>query len=93
MSDINKLLIPSSAPGAVVVKRPGLARAEGDEKEDQGGAVKQEYNYLMQMKLWTVTEERIEKLEHELADVERRLEELRRTGIEEMWDKELELFN
>ncbi|CAK9000771.1 DNA topoisomerase 2 (DNA topoisomerase II) [Durusdinium trenchii] len=47
------------------------------------------YGYLLKMKMWTLTEERAAKLMEELEKLKELLKELRRTTLEEMWEKDL----
>merc|ERR1719310_914348 len=61
--------------------------AKGDGDED---AAATDYNYLLIMPLWSLTFEKVEELkkQHEIKQEE--LNELRKTTIETMWDRNLE---
>eukprot|EP00929_Paragymnodinium_shiwhaense_P044864 TRINITY_DN22_c0_g1_i1.p1 TRINITY_DN22_c0_g1~~TRINITY_DN22_c0_g1_i1.p1 ORF type:complete len:1434 (-),score=498.53 TRINITY_DN22_c0_g1_i1:234-4535(-) len=63
------------------------AENEGDEEQD---AEKSDYDYLLNMNLWSLTYEKVEELkkQHEIKSEE--LEVMRKTTIETMWDRNLE---
>ena len=50
----------------------------------------QGYDYLLGMKLWSLTEERVAALRALLAEKEAELEELRNTTPEQMWSRDLD---
>merc|ERR1740122_689526 len=67
------------------VEASGGAAAEKSEKSD--------YDYLLGMNLWSLTFEKVEELkkQHEVKVVE--LNELKKTTIEMMWDRDLEALS
>lgn len=58
-----------------------------DEDVDLSG--KDGYEYLLKMKLWTLTKERAEKLMQELEQRLTKLKELQKMTLEEMWENDL----
>merc|ERR1719394_800297 len=66
------------------------ASAEAAEGGDDHEAEKSDYDYLLGMNLWSLTYEKVEEIkkQHELKKQE--LEELKKTTIEMMWDRDLE---
>mmetsp|Transcript_63109 Transcript_63109/g.116386 ORF Transcript_63109/g.116386 Transcript_63109/m.116386 type:complete len:1885 (-) Transcript_63109:169-5823(-) len=47
------------------------------------------YGYLVKMKLWTLTAEKVAELENQLRKKLQVLEELRKTTLEELWERDL----
>lgn len=62
--------------------------------ESKGDLVKVDntYDYLLDMKLWTLTAERIFELRTKLTHLQGELEILQKTSIKSMWKNELNLF-
>ncbi|KAL9654530.1 hypothetical protein ABK040_006595 [Willaertia magna] len=50
------------------------------------------YNYLLSMPLWSLTLEKVKKLEKERDNKEQEVEVLRNTKVETIWEKELDKF-
>jgi len=59
---------------------------EVDEDESRSGG----YDYLLTMQLWSLTKEKVEKLENEKAQKNDELAELLETSIEDMWKRDLD---
>ncbi|CAE7303561.1 TOP2 [Symbiodinium natans] len=49
----------------------------------------QGYDYLLKLKLWTLTEERLAALEQQVEAKNQQLEELKATTLEQLWEKDL----
>jgi len=49
----------------------------------------QGYEYLLKLKLWTLTEERLEALQRQLASKSQELEDLKATSREQLWERDL----
>ncbi|CAE7627527.1 top2 [Symbiodinium sp. CCMP2456] len=49
----------------------------------------QGYDYLLKLKLWTLTEERLEALQRQLASKRQELEDLKATSLEQLWEMDL----
>ncbi|CAE7817126.1 TOP2, partial [Symbiodinium microadriaticum] len=49
----------------------------------------QGYEYLLKLKLWTLTEERLEALQRQLASKRQELEDLKATSLEQLWEMDL----
>jgi DNA topoisomerase-2 len=52
----------------------------------------QEYNYLLKMPMYSVSEEKVKKLNKEYEDKKEELERIKETTIQQMWLYELELL-
>eukprot|EP00929_Paragymnodinium_shiwhaense_P100316 TRINITY_DN6255_c0_g2_i1.p1 TRINITY_DN6255_c0_g2~~TRINITY_DN6255_c0_g2_i1.p1 ORF type:complete len:2100 (+),score=564.25 TRINITY_DN6255_c0_g2_i1:317-6616(+) len=61
--------------------------ATAGEPADNGGAG---YNYLLSLKMWTLTEERMKKLLEQAEQRKVLLEDLRKTPVEELWERDLQ---
>jgi len=77
-----------------------LAASKENAEDDPGGGVaedasaeKSDYDYLLGMNLWSLTFEKVEELkkQHEVKTEE--LNELKKTTIEMMWDRDLEALS
>ena len=93
MSEIEKILPTQKA--ATVIEVQEQPRNAGEDDEDD--AVSEEvatkdYDYLLSMALWSLTEERIAKLEAKLQETERAYSDLEATHIHVLWDRDLERF-
>jgi len=65
-----------------------------EESEDDEKSVAQSggYDYLLGMQLWSLTYEKIEKLEQELSEKSEELENLEATTIKELWRNDIDEF-
>ena len=61
---------------------------EGGASRTGGGS----YNYLLSMPLWSLTLEKVQKLQAEAAQQARLVEELTATSNRQMWARDLEVF-
>ena len=52
--------------------------------------VSDSYDYLLKMPVTSFTEEMLEKLQKEIDDVSGRLEDVKKTSVEQMWLNDLE---
>lgn len=57
--------------------------------QDDGGVPAGGFDYLLSMKLWALSKERIEKLEAELVQKEREYDELQRKSPQDLWETDL----
>ena len=68
--------------------------ADDDAEEDEGeydvGAAS--YDYLLGMPIWSLTKERVEKLQKQMGDVELAIDELIKLSKEDLWKRDLEEF-
>jgi DNA topoisomerase-2 len=70
----------------VELKYPKIQKdSDGDIDSDEGG-----YNYLLKMPISQLTYDRKIILEKEVAELAKKLDELKKTSIEQIWKKELE---
>ena len=51
-----------------------------------------EYDYLLTMPLWSLTDEKVRDLQAQLKDKEAEYDELEKTAITTLWDRDLETF-
>jgi len=63
---------------------------EGDSSDEEGGIPAKGYDYLLSMKLWSLTLERVADLREQLNNKEEALEALRLVSPEEMWLEDLD---
>lgn len=71
-----------------------------EEDEDEAGVdfdeetkdLSRGYNYLLSMKIWTLTKEMVEKIKRELEACQAKLEDLKNTSIKTMWETDLDAF-
>lgn len=61
-----------------------VAKAGVDDGDDAKG-----FNYLLSMPIWSLTKERVEALEKELAEKKQDLDKLVATKIEDIWERDL----
>ncbi len=48
-----------------------------------------DYDYLLSMKIWSLTMEQVQKLRNEKNDSRQELEKVRGTSVQEMWKADL----
>ena len=69
------------------------AAGRADEDNLQAGEVKpSEYDYLLTMPLWSLSEERVEELIELMKKKKQELETLRETHVYTLWDRDLDEF-
>ena len=61
-------------------------------KLSQGSSVGPDFEYLLNMPLWEITQEKIDELREEKEKKEQDLEDLRATPKEDLWRRDLEEF-
>lgn len=86
-----KLIMPKSKKDAATE-----ADAAEEDDEDDGPAdvadMAKGYNYLLSMPIWSLTQEKVDKLRAEVAAKKAELDELRATAPEQMWETDLEML-
>ena len=65
---------------------------EEGEEEEEGGETVKGYNYLLSMPIWSLTLERVQKLQAEADHQSRIVQELTNTTNRQMWLKDLDAF-
>lgn len=66
---------------------------EGEEDENKEVEVlSNAYDYLLGMPMWSLTQERVEKLRHQIGDREHEIDAIIKLSKEEMWKKDLDDF-
>merc|ERR1719247_3727771 len=92
MSELDAILEGETSDAAA-----GRAAAEDDSQgaEDaQGGdAEKSDFDYLLGMNLWSLTFEKVEEINKLFQAKTEELEVVRKTSVEQMWDRDLEALS
>jgi DNA topoisomerase II len=96
MSEIEKLL-PRVNTAAILEVKEGTEKSEEQEPDDDdavdlGGVSAKEYDYLLAMALWSLTDEKVEQLTKQLADKQQAYQELQGTHIYTLWGRDLDRF-
>ncbi|KAL3462611.1 DNA topoisomerase [Aspergillus heterothallicus] len=65
---------------------------ESGENEDDADDLGHAYDYLLGMAIWSLTQERVEKLRRQIGDKEVEIDELIKISKEDMWKRDLENF-
>ncbi|KAJ5174226.1 DNA topoisomerase 2 [Penicillium canariense] len=66
---------------------------EGEEADDkQIEVLSSSYDYLLGMPMWSLTQERVEKLRHQIGDREMEVDALIKLSKEDIWKKDLDDF-
>eukprot|EP01124_Arcella_intermedia_P025698 TRINITY_DN4655_c0_g1_i1.p1 TRINITY_DN4655_c0_g1~~TRINITY_DN4655_c0_g1_i1.p1 ORF type:complete len:1078 (+),score=357.45 TRINITY_DN4655_c0_g1_i1:1291-4524(+) len=86
-------------------KKKEKEEEESDEEEDEEGEKKSEkkkpdtrnqlerdYDYLLSMKIWSLTKEQVDFLKKKLAEKKKELEELQKRTPQDLWYDDLDLF-
>jgi len=50
------------------------------------------WDYLLDLKMWSLTQEKIKEIEDRMKKMNKELDLLRKTSVSEMWTSELELL-
>lgn len=78
-----------------VDKKRELEEKEAEEaakKKDSDGESKSDYSYLLSMPMWSLTKERIDKLEAEVLKRQKELKKVKNTTVEQFWLTDLDEF-
>jgi DNA topoisomerase II len=62
------------------------------ESEEDAAIGAHDYDYLLGMPLWSLTQERVEKLRRQIGDVELEVDMLIKLSKEDLWKRDLDLF-
>jgi DNA topoisomerase-2 len=65
---------------------------DNDESDDEAAAGASDYDYLLGMAIWSLTQERVEKLLRQIGDKEFEIDELIKISPKELWLRDLEEF-
>lgn len=68
---------------------------EADEQEEgaEETADKSDYDYLLGMNLWSLTHEKVEEIKKQLKIKEEELKDLKKTTVEQFWDRDLDALS
>ena len=66
--------------------------AEGTEPEEEGEVNPKEYEYLLGMPMWSVTEERVIQLERQMREKKHEYDVLKEKPIHALWTEDLDAF-
>lgn len=82
----------SSQSADVALSREDEDTEIGGDFDDEVKDLSRGYNYLLSMKIWTLTKEMVEKLKRELKECQEKLEVLKTTSTKTMWENDLDAF-
>lgn len=68
-----------------------LVKPGNDDDDDAMGDAK-DYDYLLSMPIWSLTQERVEKLSKQIAGLEQEIDELIKKSAEDLWTTDLDAF-
>lgn len=93
LSELKKLkFTPMSELDAIMKGKATVDEAaEAESNKDKETPDKTEYDYLLNMNLWSLTYEKVEEIKKQLEVKQEELEKLKATTIEMLWDKDLEV--
>jgi DNA topoisomerase II len=66
--------------------------AEGDDEEQEEDVAASSYDYLLGMPLWSLTQERIDRLQKQIGDKEAEIDILMKKSKEDLWNADLDDF-
>lgn len=66
--------------------------SDDDEEEEEQGTQAGDYDYLLSMKLWSLTKEKVDAMRAQKAEKEAELNTLLATSAEDMWRADLDTF-
>lgn len=65
---------------------------ENDEEDNDTEVLSSAYDYLLGMALWSLTQERVEKLRRQIGDKETEIDDLIKLSKEDIWKRDLDEF-
>ncbi|KAE8162993.1 DNA topoisomerase [Aspergillus tamarii] len=84
---------PKVAEAVKAGEEQPVVEEEGDESDSQDTEVlSSAYDYLLGMAIWSLTQERVEKLRRQIGDKEVEVDALIKMSKEEIWKRDLEEF-
>jgi len=84
---------PMSQLDAIMKGKTTLKESDEISATTDGTTDKTEYDYLLNMNLWSLTFEKVEEIRKQLEVKKEELEVLKATTIETMWDRDLEALS
>ena len=104
MSELNKIMETFSMMGPGAKTKTKLKgdedgsegedgeQAEEEVKEDEGAIPIKEYDYLLSMSLWSLTEEKVLELQRQMHDKKEEHDSLQKKHIYTLWEEDLDAF-
>ncbi|KKY29190.1 putative dna topoisomerase ii [Phaeomoniella chlamydospora] len=95
ISELQKLGFKAFAKVEDASKAGELQRAQQDDDDDSGTEVEvaaNSYDYLLGMPLWSLTQERVDKLLKQIGDKEMEIDTLIKLSKEDLWERDLDEF-
>jgi len=103
MSEIHKIMLKFAHVGPQAHQRPIKAAAEGVEEEEPSGELVEEqevegevsakeFEYLLSMPMWSVTEERVDLLIKQMHEKKLEHDALLQKSIPDLWTEDLDAF-
>ncbi|KAI9374692.1 DNA topoisomerase [Aspergillus egyptiacus] len=85
---------PKVADAAKAGETEKVVEASDDEGEDEGDTqdLAHSYDYLLGMAIWSLTQERVEKLRRQIGEREVEIDELIKLSKEDIWKRDLDDF-
>lgn len=94
LTELKKLkFTPMSELDAIMKGKTALEEADAAETKEKDTPDKTEYDYLLNMNLWSLTYEKVEEIKKQLETKKEELDILKATTIETMWDRDLEALS
>jgi len=91
LTELKKLkFTPMSELDAIMKDKTELEEGDAAEGKEKDTPDKTEYDYLLNMNLWSLTYEKVEEIKKQLEIKKEELNTLKATTIETMWDRDLE---
>jgi len=88
MSELNAIMKGKDKRHVEKKKKDG-EEEEGEEGAGEESADKSDYDYLLGMNLWSLTQEKVDELKKQLRAKEEELALLKKKSIEQFWDEDL----
>ena len=89
-SELNK--IQQDKKKATVVEQNSETESEESEDEVIGAIRPSEYDYLLSMPLWSLSEEKVEELNRQMNNKKDDHDNLEKTHIHALWERDLDTF-
>lgn len=93
MSELNAIMKGKDNRKDGKKKKEDEEEAEDGEEGGQADAEKSDYDYLLGMNLWSLTQEKVDELKKQLKIKEEELKELKKKTIEQFWDADIDAFS
>ncbi|RVX73300.1 DNA topoisomerase 2 [Exophiala mesophila] len=93
IAELQKLGFDAFPKTKDATKETETPAAEDDDNMDDDSADASAYDYLLSMALWSLTQERVEKLQRQIGDKEVEIDILMKKSKEDLWKADLDEFS